>query len=247
MPRPVTLTYRVSPSAPEVAQDAAQCFLGAVIVAVQNRGLARVAISGGSTPKAMFQLLADPNQPFLNLVPWDKLFLYWVDERCVPPTHEESNYRMTNEALLSKVPLPADHIFRMEGELEPTVAAARYEATIRNSFKLEGAQTPTFAIRDEKLIDCSGILFSPNTAEPGLQHFSRCAHSSSISHCRPRLAQSARTAFTEASPLKGAFETPLTRLLRMRTQPVPLNPGAVVADQADVLNWLDVNGFRDLS
>jgi 6-phosphogluconolactonase len=144
MPRPVKVTYHVSPTPDQVAQAAAQFFTGAVTRAVEARGLARVAISGGSTPREMFTLLADPSQPFLQTIPWDRLYLYWVDERCVPPTHDESNYRMTNEALLSKVPLPADHIFRMEGELEPEVAAARYESTIRNSFKLEGAQTPTF-------------------------------------------------------------------------------------------------------
>src|SRR5882757_5244479 len=136
MPRPVAITYRVSPDPAAVALAAANYFADAVIRSVSARGLARVAISGGSTPKAMFELLADPTQPFLNQVPWDKLYLYWVDERSVPPDHPESNYRMTNEAMLSKVPLPADHIFRMEGELPPDEAAARYESTLRNSFKL---------------------------------------------------------------------------------------------------------------
>jgi 6-phosphogluconolactonase len=90
----------------------------------------------------MFALLAA--EPFASQVPWEKLDLFWVDERCVPPDNADSNYRMTKEALLSKVPLPADRIHRMEGELAPEVAAARYESTIRNAFRLEGAQTPTF-------------------------------------------------------------------------------------------------------
>ena len=106
--------------------------------------MARVAISGGTTPKVMFALLADPSHSFMKEVPWDKLDLYWVDERCVPPDHPDSNYRMTQEQLLSKVPLPAERIHRMEGELEPDEAAARYEATIRNGFRLEGAETPIF-------------------------------------------------------------------------------------------------------
>jgi 6-phosphogluconolactonase len=144
MPRPVTITYRVSPTAAAVAEAAAQFFTDAVTRAAASRGMARVAISGGTTPKAMFALLADPAKPFLKQVPWDKLDLYWVDERCVPPDNAESNYRMTSEALLSKVPLAAERIHRMEGELDPEVAAARYESTIRNTFKLEGAETPTF-------------------------------------------------------------------------------------------------------
>ena len=142
MPRPVTITYRISPTPAEVAAAAAQLFTTAVIEAVKARGTARVAISGGTTPKAMFALLAA--EPFASQVPWDKLDLFWVDERCVPPDHADSNYRMTRENLLSKVPLPADRIHRMEGELAPEVAAARYESTIRNAFRLEGAQTPTF-------------------------------------------------------------------------------------------------------
>ena len=108
------------------------------------RGKTRVAISGGSTPKSMFALLADPAQPFLARVPWDALDLFWVDERCVPPDDAESNYKMTHEVMLDKVPLPAAQIHRMEGELDPEVAASRYESVLRNTFKLEGAETPTF-------------------------------------------------------------------------------------------------------
>jgi 6-phosphogluconolactonase len=103
--------------------------------------VARVAISGGSTPKVMFALLADETQPYFAHVPWDKLHLFWVDERCVPPTDPDSNYGMTNEAMLEKVPLPAAQIHRMEGELEPEVAASRYEAALRAEF---GAGTPVF-------------------------------------------------------------------------------------------------------
>jgi 6-phosphogluconolactonase len=142
MPRPTTVTYRVFSNPVDVARAAAELFTSSVATAVSARGIARVAISGGTTPKAMFALLA--SEPFASQVSWDKLDLYWVDERCVPPDNAESNYRMTRETLLSKVPLSPDHIHRMEGELDPEVAAARYEAAIRNGFKLEGAETPTF-------------------------------------------------------------------------------------------------------
>ena len=144
MPRPVTVTYRVFASPAATARAGAQLFSDTALKAATARGVARIAISGGTTPKSMFQLLADPAEPFLKQVPWDRIELYWVDERCVPPDNAESNYRMTKEALLSKVPLAAERVHRMEGELEPEVAAARYESVIRNSFKLEGAETPTF-------------------------------------------------------------------------------------------------------
>src|SRR5580698_6376419 len=144
MPRAVSITYRVQPSPAATARAGAQLFSDAATRAASARGVARIAISGGTTPKTMFALLSNPAEPFSKQVPWDRIELYWVDERCVPPDNIESNYRMTNEAMLSKVPLAAERVHRMEGELEPEVAAARYESTIRNSFKLEGAETPTF-------------------------------------------------------------------------------------------------------
>jgi 6-phosphogluconolactonase len=67
-----------------------------------------------------------------------------VDERCVPPSDQDSNYRMTREAMLDHVPLAPSQIHRMEGELEPEAAAARYEAELRDGFRLEGAETPRF-------------------------------------------------------------------------------------------------------
>ena len=77
-------------------------------------------------------------------MPWEMLDLYWVDERCVPPDDADSNYRMTREALLDHVPLRPEQIHRIEGELEPEAAAARYESELRNSFRLEGAESPRF-------------------------------------------------------------------------------------------------------
>jgi 6-phosphogluconolactonase len=144
MPRPTTVTYFVSPTSDAVAEAAAALFTESAKAAVAARGVARIAISGGSTPKRMFALLADPAKKFASETPWDKLELFWVDERCVPPTDAESNFLMTKQNLLDHVPLPAARIHRMEGELDPSEAAARYESEIRNTFKLEGAETPTF-------------------------------------------------------------------------------------------------------
>jgi len=92
----------------------------------------------------MFALLADQSAPFFARVPWDKLHLFWVDERCVPPDNDESNYKMTNQAMLSKVPLPAEQIHRMKGELDPEVAASQYEAVIRAEFGLDRSGDPVF-------------------------------------------------------------------------------------------------------
>ena len=144
MSRKLKIVYYVEPNATALAQRVAQYFVEMVDEAIDARGRARIAISGGSTPKAAFELLGDPNQPWRARMQWDKLELYWVDERCVPPDDPESNYHMTREALLDHVPLNPGQIHRMEGELDPEQAAARYESELRNSFRLEGAEMPRF-------------------------------------------------------------------------------------------------------
>jgi 6-phosphogluconolactonase len=144
MPRPVIVTYQVWPTPEEMAMASARLFASCVEKAVATRGVARIAISGGSTPKATFKLLADPEKPFLATVPWDKLQLFWVDERCVGPDDPESNYGVCRDLLLSKVPISSANVFRMEGELDPEEAASRYESTLRNTMKLEGAESPGF-------------------------------------------------------------------------------------------------------
>lgn len=144
MPSKLKIEYIVEPDSNALARRAAEQFVAISEQAAAKRGRARIAISGGSTPKAAFQLLADPSEPFLGRMPWGKLDLYWVDERTVPPDHPESNFRMTREAMLDRVPLKPEQIHRMEGELEPEVAAARYESLLRNTFRLEGAETPRF-------------------------------------------------------------------------------------------------------
>lgn len=138
------VTYYVLPTAEELARAMAGQLFEAAQTAASARGVARIAISGGNTPKRTFELLADPGERWFSLFPWDKTELFWVDERCVPPDDKDSNYRMTRLAMLDKVPLAANRVFRMEGELDPAEAAARYEAAIRNRFRLEGAQLPVF-------------------------------------------------------------------------------------------------------
>jgi 6-phosphogluconolactonase len=142
--RRLHIKYYVEPDPAALARRAAQYFLEMTTEAVQAQGRARIAISGGSTPKTTFALLADPNEPWRNHMPWSDLELYWVDERCVPPGDADSNYRMTREAMLDHVPLQPEQIHRIEGELDPEAAAARYETELRNSFRLEGAESPRF-------------------------------------------------------------------------------------------------------
>jgi len=144
MARILRIKYYVEPDTAALARRAAQYFVEMAGEAVACQGRMRIAISGGSTPVSTFLMLVDPNLPWRGRMPWDKLDLFWVDERCVPPDNSESNYRRIREALLDQVPLRPEQIHRMEGELEPEVAAARYESELRNSFRLEGAESPRF-------------------------------------------------------------------------------------------------------
>lgn len=124
---------RVYKNADEVALKAARLFARLADQYVIGSGSFTVALSGGSTPKAMFKLLAE--SPFLETVPWESIYLFWGDERCVPPDHADSNYRMTNETMLSKVPIPAGNVFRVEGENPDHDKAARdYADKLTNFF-----------------------------------------------------------------------------------------------------------------
>jgi 6-phosphogluconolactonase len=110
--------------------------------AVKERGRFTIALSGGSTPKSLYTLLATNARIAL---PWDRMFFFWGDERHVPPTDPESNYRMANEAMLSKVPVPASNIFRIPTENPDAPAAAEaYEQTLLHFFALKPGQIPRF-------------------------------------------------------------------------------------------------------
>ncbi len=126
----------------DLFQDAAQQFVTLANQAIAARGKFTIALSGGSTPKGLFGLLASGAIPF---IPWDKIFFFWGDERHVPPNDPESNYRMANEAMLSKVPVPAANIFRIRAEeQDAAVAAHEYELTIQEFFALEPGEFPRF-------------------------------------------------------------------------------------------------------
>jgi 6-phosphogluconolactonase len=144
MPQNLKVIYCIEPDPAALARRAAQYFAEKSAAAAAAHGRARIAISGGSTPKAAFALLADASQPWRAKMPWDKLDLWWVDERCVPPDDADSNYRMTREAMLDRVPLKSGQIHRMQGELEPEDAAARYEMEMRNGFALRDGELPRF-------------------------------------------------------------------------------------------------------
>ena len=110
--------------------------------AVKEHGRFSIALSGGSTPKALYNLLATNARATL---PWDRMYFFWSDERHVPPTDPDSNYRMADEAMLSKVPVPAGNIYRMPTENQDAAATAEaYEASLRKFFQAKPGEIPKF-------------------------------------------------------------------------------------------------------
>ncbi|NTW60381.1 MAG: 6-phosphogluconolactonase [Nitrospirae bacterium] len=114
----------------ELAAVAADLFVERSEQALGRRGRFLVALSGGTTPRRLYALLASP--AYSDRVDWRKTEVFWVDERCVPPDHPESNYRMANDLLLSKVPLEAKQIHRIRGEEDPETAATYYGMEVSN-------------------------------------------------------------------------------------------------------------------
>jgi 6-phosphogluconolactonase len=127
-----------------IATRAAQLFVDFALVAAKQKGSFTVALSGGSTPKALYGLLvSDPT--LRSQMPWDKTFLFFGDERHVPPGDSQSNFRMATEAMISKSPLKPEQVLRIKGEYpEAEQAALEYEKDIRAHFKLADGQLPRF-------------------------------------------------------------------------------------------------------
>jgi 6-phosphogluconolactonase len=135
---------RVLPDAAALSRAAADEFQRAARAAVQGHGRFTVALSGGSTPKAIFSWLAVDDAQGRHKLPWDKSHVFFGDERHVPPDHPDSNFRMANQALLAKVPIPSANVHRVRVELEAARAAAEYEAELRSLFGARAGETPRF-------------------------------------------------------------------------------------------------------
>lgn len=104
-----------------------------------------VALSGGSTPRLLYETLAAPG--YKDRIPWPRTYLFWGDERYVAPDHPDSNYRMVKAALLDNIPIPAANIFPMPTHHpEPATAAVAYEATLKAFFRLRGPERPRFGL-----------------------------------------------------------------------------------------------------
>jgi 6-phosphogluconolactonase len=144
MPDPV---IQVAADPKALAEAAAQRIFAAAHSAADRRQMFSIALSGGNTPKALFQLLAAP--PMRDSIDWKRWEIYWGDERCVPPDHPDSNYRMAKEELLDHVPIDPDKIHRMKGELDPNQAAKEYGELLKEKFGDGGLELILLGMGDD--------------------------------------------------------------------------------------------------
>jgi 6-phosphogluconolactonase len=164
-----------------LAQHAAEWMTSAALAA---KGPFRVSLSGGSTPKTLYGLLASAE--FKNRFPWQRVSWYWGDERFVPYDHPDSNYRMTREAMLGKVPVPPQNIHPVPADGTPEDAARRYEQTLQRAY---GATTldPARPLFDVTLLGLGpdGHTASLLPGEPVLQEREHWV--AAVSHGRPEV------------------------------------------------------------
>jgi 6-phosphogluconolactonase len=134
-----TTGVQVFDDAEQVARAAADLFVRLSDEAIAERGTFSVALSGGTTPKRIYELLAsDEYRPRVN---WQNVHIFFGDERTVPPDHADSNFRMANEAMLSHVPLPPQNVHRINGVGDAAANASLYESEMRGYFG-GGAEWP---------------------------------------------------------------------------------------------------------
>lgn len=127
----------------DLGRRAAIGFLQSAVEAIPRQGRFSVALSGGDTPRPLYQSLASPD--LAMKIPWKRIHLFWGDERAVPPDHPDSNYRTAYETLIAHVPIPPENVHRMPGEKSDLQAAAcEYEEILRRFFGGPPGEWPVF-------------------------------------------------------------------------------------------------------
>jgi 6-phosphogluconolactonase len=116
----------------ELSQNAAQILLETAQQAVKARGRFSLALSGGNTPRRLYEVLAEP--PYRERMPWSKTHVFWGDERCVPADDQRNNAHMARQVLLDRVPIPDEQIHPVASSLPPLKAAEEYQNTLKNYF-----------------------------------------------------------------------------------------------------------------
>jgi 6-phosphogluconolactonase len=231
----MTGDLEVFPDAAAVAAAVADLFVDTACCALAERGKFHVALSGGNTPRAAYELLAQ--QARSREISWSDVFIYFGDERCVPSDDEQSNYRMAKLAFLDAVPIPPANVHRMRGEIDPAEAARDYAAVLRTDL----GDSPSL---DLTLLGLgpdghTASLFPGSPPEADDASLVRAVYSDSRAQWRititPKVINASRTvAFAVEGVEKAAI---LAAVLEGPRDPVAL-PSQIVAPSPGRLLWL---------
>lgn len=230
---------RILTTPQELFAAAAEEVVRAAKDAVAQRGRFSIALAGGSTPKGLYNLLATNAR---SILPWDRMFFFWGDERHVPPKDHDSNYRMADESMLSKIPVAPGNVFRLKTENPDAAAVAEdYEQTLRKFFNLSAGQFPRL---DLILLgmgpDGHTASLFPGTA--ALQEKSRLVvanwvekmQASRLTLTLPVLNAAAEVAFV----VSGTDKAPALREVLESEAPGDLYPAKLVRPSNGKLIWL---------
>jgi 6-phosphogluconolactonase len=242
-----TRGVQIFPDKDALDKAAAAFFATRCAESIGATGRFTVALAGGSTPQGLYRLLG--SEGFRTRIPWNRVHLFWGDERCVPPSSRKSNYRMAAESLLAHVPVPPGNIHRMQGELPPCEGAARYEETLRTFFT--GPGLPVFNLILLGL-GPDGHVASLFPYSEGLQERERLVVPNySWAEANPRL--------TLTLPVINRAETILflvageekrsvvSRVLRRESSPARLPARAVCPVMGDLLWYLDKTAAGEIA
>lgn len=207
-------------------------------LAVASNRRFRVALSGGSTPKRAYELLASPE--FRDRMPWDRMLWFWGDERFVPHDDPDSNYRMTWDAMLSRVPVPRENIFPVPTAGDPDAAAAQYESTLKQIYG-QDSFNPDQPLFDVVLLGMGddGHTASLIPGEPALQD--RKHWVAAVAHGRPEVRITLTYPAIESSRhvaflVQGGAKASMFRTIRSGQSDVP---AARVRSQGEVTWFVD--------
>jgi 6-phosphogluconolactonase len=243
-PKPLGDGFEVLPTADALMHAAAELWVAAAASAIGASGRFAVALSGGATPQRLYRLLAD--DPYVSGVDWSQVHVFWGDERCVPPDDPASNYRMAREALLARVPIPAESIHRIRGEDEPAAAAAAYERDLRATFATPDG-SPRLSPGSRFDLVMLGLGEDGHTASlfpgtPALHESARWVvpvHPAALPTARVTLTPAVINAASEIVFLVSgrARATTLRRVREEPREPAVL-PAQIIAPRAGRLRWL---------
>lgn len=230
----------IYPTAQLQAQACAERIVSIAQKALSARGCFTIALAGGGTPRLTYQLLA--TEAYSSQIDWRDSYIFFSDERCVPPESRDSNARMARETLLNFVPIPLNHIHRIHGELEPQQAAEQHETALRDFFERRlGLRSPQF---DVVLLGlgADGHTASLFPGSPALHALGRWAVANEVAALKSwRITLTAEAINAAANVLflvSGAEKAEAVKRVLEGPHRPELLPAQLIRPEAGSLHWL---------